>query len=240
MKFKINHIEYETEETNIKLIEFLKNNKLSFINNNLLKVEIENNEQLQNIKDVIIEDGMSLLTISDKIIDKLNSEIQTISKQVQQDEFKLSETCYNVLLCDSDIYEESLKLYSNCGFDDIINIKFASMIEFVERANEMLIKKTNELDGISQKTIVYSKLNIINYNNTLNTKILSDYDIATILINNYYKKICNIEKNINIIYITNSLYKHLNNTINETRVNQTVLFNNVKLIETENKCQLSF
>ena len=74
-------------ETNIKLIEFLKNNKLSFINNNLLKVEIENNEQLQNIKDVIIEDGMSLLTISDKIIDKLNSEIQTISKQVQQDEF---------------------------------------------------------------------------------------------------------------------------------------------------------
>ena len=42
MKFKINHIEYETEETNIKLIEFLKNNKLSFINNNLLKVEIEN------------------------------------------------------------------------------------------------------------------------------------------------------------------------------------------------------
>lgn len=83
MKFKINHIEYETEETNIKLIEFLKNNKLSFINNNLLKVEIENNEQLQNIKDVIIEDGMSLLTISDKIIDKLNSEIQTISKQVQ-------------------------------------------------------------------------------------------------------------------------------------------------------------
>ena len=87
MKFKINHIEYETEETNIKLIEFLKNNKLSFINNNLLKVEIENNEQLQNIKDVIIEDGMSLLTISDKIIDKLNSEIQTISKQVQQDEF---------------------------------------------------------------------------------------------------------------------------------------------------------
>ena len=74
MKFKINHIEYETEETNIKLIEFLKNNKLSFINNNLLKVEIENNEQLQNIKDVIIEDGMSLLTISDKIIDKLNSE----------------------------------------------------------------------------------------------------------------------------------------------------------------------
>ena len=45
MKFKINHIEYETEETNIKLIEFLKNNKLSFINNNLLKVEIENNEQ---------------------------------------------------------------------------------------------------------------------------------------------------------------------------------------------------
>ena len=142
MKFKINHIEYETEETNIKLIEFLKNNKLSFINNNLLKVEIENNEQLQNIKDVIIEDGMSLLTISDKIIDKLNSEIQTISKQVQQDEFKLSETCYNVLLCDSDIYEESLKLYSNCGFDDIINIKFASMIEFVERANEMLIKKT--------------------------------------------------------------------------------------------------
>ncbi len=43
MKFKINHIEYETEETNIKLIEFLKNNKLSFINNNLLKVEIENN-----------------------------------------------------------------------------------------------------------------------------------------------------------------------------------------------------
>ena len=160
MKFKINHIEYETEETNIKLIEFLKNNKLSFINNNLLKVEIENNEQLQNIKDVIIEDGMSLLTISDKIIDKLNSEIQTISKQVQQDEFKLSETCYNVLLCDSDIYEESLKLYSNCGFDDIINIKFASMIEFVERANEMLIKKTNELDGISQKPIVYSKLNI--------------------------------------------------------------------------------
>lgn len=237
MKFKINHIEYETEETNIKLIEFLKNNKLSFINNNLLKVEIENNEQLQNIKDVIIEDGMSLLTISDKIIDKLNSEIQTISKQVQQDEFKLSETCYNVLLCDSDIYEESLKLYSNCGFDDIINIKFASMIEFVERANEMLIKKTNELDGISQKPIVYSKLNIINYNNTLNTKILSDYDIATVLINNYYKKICNIEKNINIIYITNSLYKHLNNTINETRVNQTVLFNNVKLIETENKCK---
>ena len=198
-------------ETNIKLIEFLKNNKLSFINNNLLKVEIENNEQLQNIKDVIIEDGMSLLTISDKIIDKLNSEIQTISKQVQQDEFKLSETCYNVLLCDSDIYEESL--------------------------NEMLIKKTNELDGISQKPIVYSKLNIINYNNTLNTKILSDYDIATILINNYYKKICNIEKNINIIYITNSLYKHLNNTINETRVNQIVLFNNVKLIETENKCK---
>ena len=58
MKFKINHIEYETEETNIKLIEFLKNNKLSFINNNLLKVEIENNEQLQNIKYVIIEDGM--------------------------------------------------------------------------------------------------------------------------------------------------------------------------------------
>ena len=45
------------------------------------------------------------------------------------------------------------------------------------------------------------------------------------------------EKNINIIYITNSLYKHLNNTINETRVNQTVLFNNVKLIETENKCK---
>ena len=44
MKFKINHIEYETEETNIKLIEFLKNNKLSFINNNLLKVEIENNK----------------------------------------------------------------------------------------------------------------------------------------------------------------------------------------------------
>lgn len=142
-----------------------------------------------------------------------------------------------MLLCDSDIYEESLKLYSNCGFDDIINIKFASMIEFVERANEMLIKKTNELDGISQKPIVYSKLNIINYNNTLNTKILSDYDIATVLINNYYKKICNIEKNINIIYITNSLYKHLNNTINETRVNQTVLFNNVKLIETENKCK---
>lgn len=66
---------------------------------------------------------------------------------------------------------------------------------------------------------------------------MSDYDIATVLINNYYKKICNIEKNINIIYITNSLYKHLNNTINETRVNQTVLFNNVKLIETENKCK---
>ena len=70
MKFKINHIEYETEETNIKLIEFLKNNKLSFINNNLLKVEIENNEQLQNIKDVIIEDGMSLF--KDKKSRKLN------------------------------------------------------------------------------------------------------------------------------------------------------------------------
>ena len=62
MKFKINHIEYETEETNIKLIEFLKNNKLSFINNNLLKVEIENNEQLQNIKDVIIEDQKHVIT----------------------------------------------------------------------------------------------------------------------------------------------------------------------------------
>ena len=41
MKFKINHIEYETEETNIKLIEFLKNNKL--INETTTKYKRRNN-----------------------------------------------------------------------------------------------------------------------------------------------------------------------------------------------------
>lgn len=235
MKFQINHIEYEIEETNIKLVDFLKNNNVLFNNNNVCKVEIENKNELKNYDEIIIEDGMSLLTISDKIIDNLNLKMHSLNKPNLQDEIILMENNYNILLCDSDIYEACLKLYSNTGFNDIINIKFASMIECVEKANEMLNKKANELENMPKKTIVYSKMNVLNCGNAYNSLVLSDCDIAATLIKKYYKKICNIKNEINIIYITSSIYKYINNSINESKVNNTVLFNYVNLAEKENK-----
>ena len=231
MKFKINHIEYEVEENNVKLIDFLKNNKIKYIDNSLFKIEVENEVQLKNLDDITIEDNMSLLTISNKIIEQLNFELQSIDINSIQDEVLVSKDDYNILLCDPDIYEDCLKLYSRCGFDDIINIKFASMIEFIEKANEMLNKKAKEIDRISQKPIVYSTINVINYENAVGTNVLPSEDIACLLINSYYKKICNIAKNINVVYITNSIYKYLNNSINRSKVNQTILFNHAKLIE---------
>lgn len=213
MKVTVNQKVYEIEDTGtpIVLLDFLvKEGIFAFSNVELLDVydyimvEIESYDDLMNAREVILEDGQVIYTLSNKVITYYNQLWASNLKISSTDTLELNENNYHILICDPQIYQECLTLYKDKGFQDIINLKFAEMIYYLEVSHQLLLDKSKKLDLSHQNPLWVVKHNLINYSSDRLVNIKSPEEIAAILIREYYQRILHIEKNIHITYITNS------------------------------------
>ncbi|MCM1260996.1 MAG: hypothetical protein NC182_07700 [Prevotella sp.] len=241
MKVSINQKVYQIEDTDspLFLLDFLIKENILLISDieflktfDDIKVEMESCADLVNAKDVILEDGQVIYTLSDKIVAYYNA--LWVSNFFSIDKIELDESNYHILICEPHIYQECFSAYQDKGFQDIINLKFAEMIYYLEVSHQLLLDKSKKLDLIRQDPIWIVKHNLLHYpaNRVLNIK--SPEEIAAILIKEYYQRIRHIEKPIHITYITTSSlsYHTVRSQIlcTNSMIDQVVLMNQFEVI----------
>lgn len=218
MKVSINQKVYQIEDTDhpIILLDFLIGQEIfSLLNTELLntfnvvKVEIESYDDLVNAKDVILEDGQVIYTLSNRVVEYYTELLTSNFPLSFIDKIELDENSYHILICDPQIYQECLSGYKDKGFQDIISLKFAEMIYYLEVSHQLLIEKSKKLDSSHQDPLWIVKHNLIQYPTNRLLNIKSPEEIAASLIKEYYQRILHIEKNIHITYITTSYLSYM-------------------------------
>lgn len=243
MKVSINQKIYQIEDTDspIILLDFLiKENIISIPSRELLhtfddvKVEIESYDNLMNADEVILEDGQVIYTCSDQVVAYYNQLWDSPFSSSFIDKLELDENNYHILICDPQIYQECLDTYQDKGFEDIIHLKFAEMIYYLEIAHQLLLDKSKKLDVSYQNPLWIVKHNLISYPTHRLLNIKSPEEIAAVLIKEYYQNMLHIEKHIHITYITASYlsYKTVQTQIlsSNSLLDQVVMMNQFEII----------
>lgn len=242
MRVTVNQKVYQIDdiETSIVVLDFLVEEEIFIINKdsfldwqNYARIEIEGYDDLVNPKDVVLEDGQVIYTLSHKVIAYLNELVVSNTLCCSMDTIELSDQNYHILICDPQIYEENLISYKDKGFQDIINLKFAEMIYYLEVSHQLLLGKSQKLNHPNPISSWVVKHNLLNYPLDRLIDVKSPEEIAAILIKEYYQKILHIEKNIHITYITNSHIPYV--TIKsqnkmDSFIDQVVLMNQVEIV----------
>lgn len=244
MKIVFNNKEYHIEDNyDTTLRQFIIENNLVQYNlddNYIIDLnyfDVDSNENLVYIDDIILSDNLKISTESKKYYNNIKKQMmdEYLMDNVS-DNIELNPDYYNVLLCDPELYPICYEKYYKVGFNDIVNLKFASMIEYIERAHELMLNKSDMFDSRKNKQSIYRNLYLLTYQDNLVTKIDTDENIAIKLINNYFAKTLHIEKPINYIYITNSKIKYFNNQLNKNKLINQIVYTNKCNIKSIEKC----
>ncbi len=249
MNFCINNKEYNIDEE-ITIYDFLINNKIfiarisneinDLIYEELCYVEIEGEETLKCAKTEYITDGMKIYTNSKKVYSFYNEQISknySFYQNYYKKNIELDDSKYNVLLCQPEIYNECLQKYKNNGFDDIVNVKFAQIIAYIEIANIIIKRCSNKLDKKTLYPLYVVLQNLID-ETKYQVNIKQPEELAATIIKTYYKKVLKINKNINIIYITKSVASRISHNLKyyqfNPMVDDVVLFNRFSVLNGTN------
>ncbi|MBS5853528.1 MAG: hypothetical protein ACLUG4_04175 [Bacilli bacterium] len=246
MAVYINHKEYEFIEE-MSIFEFIRyhqiflpsfDEKLNDYNKEeLCYVEIEEQSQLVNAKEITVLDGMSIITNSKKVYSYLYNFLKMKSDDLKEKckhTIDLRESDYNILLCSPECYDSCLNIYKEKGFNDIISLKLFQMVEFTELTHELVKRIADKLDQHNNNKLLVVEPQIITPFKKITLNLKPSEEIAAQLIKTYYKEILKIETNINILYVTTNMKEvichHSKSNLYVSMLDDIVFFDNLEVM----------
>ncbi len=243
MSVYVNHKEYEYIE-NISIFNFIRHHQLflPFMFDNeldeLCYVEVIGMDNLVSAKTTNLEDGMQILTQTEKIYTYLETVLSYPKRDITSfmRTMSLDETAYNILLCAPECYEKCLETYKDKGFNDIISLKLFQMVRYLELTHEFMKKIANRLDHLNYNKLLVLEPSIIEPPLNITSSLKPAEEIASILLKTYYKQILKVTNDIHIIYVTNDIKEFFcqdtKSNLYLSMIDEVVLENNFEITNT--------